>query len=83
VEGKSFRLADEVRYIQRRAADYDSRIVTIVSALGELRRDGMFLFASGSEMQIYGSRPRKCGASERLPGQRVEIFGEARTLDQR
>src|SRR6185295_5291109 len=29
VEGKSFRLADEVRYIQRRAANYDSRIVTI------------------------------------------------------
>jgi hypothetical protein len=29
VEGKSFCLADEVRYIQRRAADYDSRIVTI------------------------------------------------------
>ena len=29
VEGNSFRLADEVRYIQRRAADYDSRIVTI------------------------------------------------------
>ncbi len=29
VEGRSFRLADEVRYIQRRAADYDSRIVSI------------------------------------------------------
>jgi hypothetical protein len=29
VEGKSFRLADEVRYIQKRAADYDGRIVTI------------------------------------------------------
>jgi hypothetical protein len=29
VEGKSFRLADEVRYIQRRAANYDSRIATI------------------------------------------------------
>ena len=29
MEGKRFRLADEVRYIQRRAADYDSRIVTI------------------------------------------------------
>src|SRR6202047_1346296 len=29
VEGKSFRLADEVRYIQRRAADYDGRILTI------------------------------------------------------
>ena len=29
VEGKSFRLADEVRYIQRRAADHDGRIVSI------------------------------------------------------
>src|SRR6202011_214031 len=29
VEGKSFRLADEVRYIQRRAADHDGRIVTV------------------------------------------------------
>jgi len=28
VEGKTFRLADEVRYIQRRASQYDSRIVT-------------------------------------------------------
>src|SRR5438874_12834137 len=29
VEGKSFRLADAVRYIQRRAADRDGRIVAI------------------------------------------------------
>src|SRR5437868_10769768 len=29
VEGKSFRLADEVRYIQRRAADHDGRIVNL------------------------------------------------------
>ena len=29
MEGASFRLADEVRYIQRRAADHDGRIVTI------------------------------------------------------
>src|SRR5947209_2581219 len=29
VEGKRFRLADEVRYIQRRAADHEGRIVTI------------------------------------------------------
>src|ERR1700747_1955498 len=29
VEGKSFRVADEGRYFQRRAADYDGRIVTI------------------------------------------------------
>ena len=29
VDGKSFRLADEVRYIQRRAAEHDARIVTV------------------------------------------------------
>jgi hypothetical protein len=29
VEGNSFRLADEVRYIQHRAAAHDGRIVTI------------------------------------------------------
>jgi hypothetical protein len=29
VDGRSFRLADEVRYIQRRAVDFDGRIVTI------------------------------------------------------
>ena len=29
MEGVSFRLADEVRYIQRRAADHDGRIITI------------------------------------------------------
>src|SRR5215475_5176385 len=28
VEGASFRLADEVRYIQRRAAKYDGRVVS-------------------------------------------------------
>lgn len=28
MEGASFRLADEVRYIQRRAAAYDGRVVT-------------------------------------------------------
>jgi mevalonate kinase len=29
VNRKSFRLADEVHYIQRRAADHDSRVITI------------------------------------------------------
>jgi hypothetical protein len=29
VDGKSLRLADEVRYIQRRAAGHDGRVVTI------------------------------------------------------
>jgi hypothetical protein len=29
VEGKSFRLADEVRYIQNKAAEHDGRVVTL------------------------------------------------------
>ncbi len=29
VDGARWRLADEVQYIQRRAADYDSRIITV------------------------------------------------------
>ena len=29
IDGKSFRLADEVRHIQRRAAHHDGRVVTI------------------------------------------------------
>ena len=29
VDGRNFRLADEVRYIQRRAADHDGRVVTL------------------------------------------------------
>ena len=33
VEGKTFRLAKEVRYIQRRAAQYDGRIVTLGQVL--------------------------------------------------
>jgi hypothetical protein len=29
VDGASFRLADEIRYIQRRAADHDGRVITL------------------------------------------------------
>lgn len=29
IEGKDFRLADEIRYIQRRAAEHDGRFVTV------------------------------------------------------
>jgi hypothetical protein len=29
VEGKGFRLADEVRYIQDKAADHDGHLITI------------------------------------------------------
>ena len=31
VEGKAFHLADEIRYIQRRAAEHDGRFVTVGS----------------------------------------------------
>ena len=31
IEGKDFHLADEIRYIQRRAAEYDDRYVTVGS----------------------------------------------------
>ena len=31
IDGKDFRLADEVRYIQRRAAEHDGRFVTVAS----------------------------------------------------
>ena len=54
-----------------------------ISGIGELRGDGIFLFAFSAQMQIHGSGPGKRGASEGLPGQWVEIFGEARVLDQR
>ena len=31
IEGKNFQLADEIRYIQRRAAEHDGRFVTVGS----------------------------------------------------
>ena len=31
IDGKDFRLADEIRYIQRRAAEHDGRFVTVGS----------------------------------------------------
>ncbi|HLN02159.1 MAG TPA: hypothetical protein VK335_22920 [Bryobacteraceae bacterium] len=31
IEGKDFQLADEIRYIQRRAAEHDGRFVTVGS----------------------------------------------------
>ena len=40
VDGKSLRLADEVRYIQRRAADHDGRVVTADQLAARLARDG-------------------------------------------
>src|SRR5215467_13104098 len=67
----------------RRASANFWRAGAAISAPGELRGDGTFLFAFSLQMQIHGGRPGKRGASERLSGQRVEIFGEARLLDQR
>ena len=48
VDGKTLRLADEVRYIQRRAAEHDGRIVTI----GQLV---LFSTDSGDAWLLYPS----------------------------
>src|ERR1700694_1848120 len=55
VEGKSFRVADEVRYIQRRAADYDGRIV----AIGQL-----VLFSTETGAARLASRLARDGENE-------------------
>ena len=51
VDGKCFRLADEVRYIQRRAAEHDSRIVSIGQVV-------LFSSESGDAQGPPESRPR-------------------------
>ena len=58
VDGKSFRLADEVRYIQRRAAEHDSRIVSIGQVV---------LFSSESGRCLDA---RSFRAPRRSPGER-------------
>src|SRR5947208_3536802 len=61
VEGKSFRLADEVRYIQRRAADRDGRIVTI----GQL-----VLFSTEASSETGNNvftEPLSVGQAHRIP----------------
>jgi hypothetical protein len=48
VDGKSFRLADEVRYIQRRAAEHDERVVSFgqIVAFSTASGDAWLLDAS-------------------------------------
>ena len=43
VEGKDFRLADEVRYIQNKAAEHDGRVVTLGSTGFIFHRHGRML----------------------------------------
>src|SRR5215475_2365863 len=49
VEGRSFRLVDEVRYIQRRAAEHDGRIATI----------GQLILFSTKNRRCLAARPRR------------------------
>ena len=48
VDGKSFRLADEVRYIRRRAAEHDERVVSFgqIVAFSTASGDAWLLDAS-------------------------------------
>ena len=50
VEGKSFRLAEEVRYIQNKAADHDSRVVSFAQML-------LFSTETGECMAARSQRP--------------------------
>src|SRR5580693_338894 len=66
VEGKSFRLADEVRYIQRRAADHNGRIVTI----------GQLVLFSTETGDAWPARPRQ--SARRRAGSRRGEQADAR-----
>src|SRR3954447_19268727 len=61
VQGKDLRLADEVRYIQKRAADHDARIIT----LGPL-----VLFSTETGDVLY--RNRRCLAARPCRSPRAE-----------
>jgi hypothetical protein len=62
VEGSSFRLADEVRYIQRQAADSDGRIVSIGQLiLFSTETDDVWLLDPADRL---AARPARDGASE-------------------
>ncbi len=78
VEGKRFRLADEVRYIQRRAADYDSRIVTI----GQLI---LFSTKTGDAWLLdpADQLARKAGSRDGLVPVRTKKSGSYATLRRR
>src|SRR6516165_89933 len=81
VKGKSFRLADEVRYIQRRAADYDSRIVTIGQLIlfSTKTGDAWLLDPPISSPQGWLERARANLSTSRKPIPRSRSVGRAAT----
>src|ERR1700751_3984418 len=81
VEGESFRLADEVRYIQRRAADYDSRIVTIGQLIlfSTKTGDAWLLDPSDQSPQGWLERARASLSTSRKPIPRSRSVGRAAT----
>jgi hypothetical protein len=59
VDGASFRLADEVRYIQRRVAEHDGRVVTIGQlTLFSTETGDAWIIDRGCDRGIDGSVPR-------------------------
>ena len=67
VDGASFHLADEIRYIQRRAADHDGRVVTI----GQLV---LFSSETGDAWLIDRDERQRRTVSSRTPNASA-IFG--------
>src|SRR6202040_162040 len=78
VEGKSFRVADEVRYIQRRAADYDGRIVTIGQlVLFSTETGDAWLLDPGDRLATWLETGRANRSSSRKPIPRSRSVGRA------
>ena len=62
VDGKSLRLADEVRYIQRRAADHAGRVITIGQLILFSSKSGdAWLLDPSDQLAARLARPRPAG----------------------
>jgi len=70
INGKDFRLAEEVRYIQRRAAAYDARFVTVGTlALFSTDTGDAWLLDPGDHL---AARIARDGAAEPIPLEETE-----------
>src|SRR5215470_2904696 len=70
INGKDFRLAEEVRYIQRRAAAYDARFVTVGTlALFSTDTGDAWLLDPGDHL---AARIARDGAAEPIPFEETE-----------
>jgi len=60
VDGKSFRLADEVRYIQRRAADHTGRVISIGQLILFSSKSGDALTLPTNSLHDWPGIPTRC-----------------------